>query len=159
VKSVNARETAERWFGGLTSGDINTAISCLDDKVEWINYKIEAGYNDLMPWIGTYHGVEAVMNSFRIFTSLVQVNKEELIKLVVDGDEAAGVIHEVSLVKETGLEFEIEFIQWLTIRDGKIVRWKSYTDPSPIIRALKPLAVKSIADFAKAKAGLKNSAS
>jgi ketosteroid isomerase-like protein len=154
----SAQDTAKRWFGGLTSGDINTALACLDANVEWINYRIEAGYNDLMPWIGTYHGVEAVLNSFRIFTSLVQVNKEELIKLVVDGDEAAGVIHEVSVVKETGLEFEIEFIQWLTIREGKIVRWKSYTDPSPILRALGPLAARSIADFAKAKAGTTNPA-
>jgi ketosteroid isomerase-like protein len=81
--------------------------------------------------------------------------KRRTLKLVVDGEEAAGVIHEISLVKDTGLEFEIEFIQWLTIRNGKIVRWKSYTDPSQIILALKPLAAKAIAGVARARSGLK----
>jgi ketosteroid isomerase-like protein len=36
-----------------------------------------------------------------------------------------------------GMNFEIEFVQWLKVGNGKIVRWKSYTDPAEIIRALK----------------------
>lgn len=154
MNESGTRQIAERWFGALTSGQIETALSCLDQNIEWVNYRIEPEYNDLMPWIGTYKGIDAVLDTFKIFGSLVQVRKEELMKLVVEGEEAAGVIHEVSLVKDTGLEFEIEFIQWLTIRDGKIIRWKSYTDPSPIVRALKPLAAKAIAGVARARAGV-----
>jgi uncharacterized protein len=150
------RAIANKWFGALSAGDIETAISCLDRNVEWINYRVEPEYNDLMPWIGTYKGVDAVVDTFKIFGSLVQVRKEELVRLVVDGEEAMGVIHEISLVSDTKLEFEIEFIQWLTIRDRKIVRWKSYTDPSPIIRALKPLAAKSVAGLARIRAGVKD---
>jgi ketosteroid isomerase-like protein len=52
-----------------------------------------------------------------------------------------GVLHERSTVKRTGMAFEIEFVQWLTVRDGKIVRWKSFTDPSQILRAIKGEAV------------------
>lgn len=109
-----------------------------------------------MPWIGTYKGVDAVVASFRMFGSLVEVQKEELVRLVVDGEEAAGVIHEISRVRDTGLQFEIEFIQWLTIRNGKIVRWKSYTDPSQIIRALQPLAAKAVAGVARTRAGVED---
>jgi hypothetical protein len=28
-------------------------------------------------------------------------------------------------------------VQWLTVRNREIVRWKSYTDPSSIISAMK----------------------
>lgn len=137
MDSQTTREVAETWFQALTSGDINRAVACLADDVEWINYKPVPGLNDIMPWIGTYHGVQEVMDSFRVFTSVVEVKREELVRLAVDGEEAAGVIYELSTVKETGLDFEIEFVQWLTIRGGKIVRWKSYTDPSPIIAAMR----------------------
>ncbi|MGP4109589.1 nuclear transport factor 2 family protein [Streptomyces sp. 4N509B] len=130
------REVAENWFEGLTTGDIDRALGCLADDVEWINYAVVPGYNDAMPWIGTYQGVDEVMETFRIFSSIVDVNHEELVTLVVDGENAMGVIYERSTVKETGRVFEIEFIQWLTVRDGRIVRWKSYTDPSEILRAL-----------------------
>lgn len=133
----STREVARQWFDALTRGDAETLFSLLADDVEWINYTIVPGMNDIMPWIGTYHGVEQVAKTFEIFIGLCDVQLEELVKLSVDGEEAAGVIHERSVVKATGLEFEIEFVQWLTVRNGKIVRWKSYTDPSPIIVALR----------------------
>jgi ketosteroid isomerase-like protein len=137
VNTPATRAVAEKWFNALTQGDVATALGCLDDNVEWINYTVVPGYNDAMPWIGTYRGLSQVKQTFQVFGSVVQVKKEELLKLLVEGDEAAGLIHEVSTVKATNVDFEIEFVQWLTIRAGKIVRWKSYTDPSTIIRALQ----------------------
>ena len=138
--SVNQKKTneiARKWFNAQTSGNFETAIDCLADDVEWINYTVVPGFNDIMPWIGTYYGIEKVVETFKIFTGLVEVKAEELLELVVEGENAVGVIHEQSLVKATGLEFDIQFIQWLTIRNGKIVKWKSYTDPSAIIAAMK----------------------
>jgi ketosteroid isomerase-like protein len=150
----STREVAQQWFDALTSGNGEAAMACLADDIEWINYRIAPGLNDIMPWIGTYRGKDKVAETFQIFLGLVEVKVEELVKMVVDGEEAAGVIHEISLVKETGREFEIEFIQWLTIRNGKIVRWKSYTDPSPIIEAMAPLSATAIARFAGRAAGI-----
>ncbi|MFF5212102.1 VOC family protein [Streptosporangium sp. NPDC000396] len=137
---ATTREVAERWFTALTSSDIDTALSCLAEDVEWINYTPVPGFNDDMPWIGTYRGPQAVLESFKVFTGLVDVKSEELTRLLVDGDEATGIIRERSVVRPTGMEFDIEFVQRLWISDGKIVRWKSYTDPSQIIRALRGTA-------------------
>ncbi|MFJ5261683.1 nuclear transport factor 2 family protein [Streptomyces sp. NPDC088387] len=131
------RKVAQQWFDALTGGDFETALNTLDENVEWINYTPIPGYNDDMKWIGTVQGREAVLGTLQIFTGAVDVKFEKLVNLVVDGTQAAGVIQEVSVVKETGVEFQIEFIQWLTVRNGRIVRWKSYTDPSSIIRALR----------------------
>ncbi|MGH3912501.1 MAG: nuclear transport factor 2 family protein [Pseudonocardiaceae bacterium] len=131
------RAVAQGWFDALTTGDIYTALTYLDEDVEFINYTPVPGYNDDMKWIGTHHGRDAAFASFGVFVDMCEVEVEELVALVVDGAEAMGVIHEISVVRETGLPFEIEFIQRLTIQGGKIVRWKSYTDPSPIIRAIR----------------------
>ncbi|ONK14134.1 nuclear transport factor 2 family protein [Streptomyces sp. MP131-18] len=131
------REVASGWFDALTGGDIERALGYLDEDVEWINYSPVPGFNDDMTWIGTCRGPVEVLESFQTFVGVVNVGSESLVRLVVDGEEAMGVIHETGTVKETGLPFEIEFIQWLTIRDGKITRWKSYTDPSQIIRAIR----------------------
>jgi ketosteroid isomerase-like protein len=137
IDEATTRSVAKKWFEGMTSGDPETAFTCLDENVEWINYKIVPGYNDIMPWIGTVYGIEEVSKTGVIFLGLVDVQLEELVELVVEGENAMGVIHEKSVVKATGIAFEIEFVQWLKVRNGKIVRWKSYTDPSEIIRALK----------------------
>ncbi|MCX4748313.1 ankyrin repeat domain-containing protein [Kitasatospora sp. NBC_01287] len=136
-QSAATRAVAERWFTALTGGDFATALDCLADDVEWINYAPVPGYNDDMAWIGTVHDKQGVLDSLGVFTGVCEVGKEELVKIAVDGENAVGVIHEESVVKATGLPFEIEFIQWLTVREGKVVRWKSYTDPSEIIRAIR----------------------
>ncbi|MFD0683463.1 nuclear transport factor 2 family protein [Actinomadura fibrosa] len=128
---------ARRWFDALTSGNIEAALDCLAPDIEWINYTPVPGFNTDMDWIGTYRGRDEVLRSFRIFTSRVEPLREELVRLAVQGDQAAGVIYEESVVKGTRRPFTIEFVQWLTVTDGQIVRWKSYTDPSPIIRALR----------------------
>jgi ketosteroid isomerase-like protein len=135
--TATTRAVAQKWFDGMTHHDPDSAFTCLDENVEWINYKIVPGYNDIMPWIGTVHGIEAVQKTGVIFLGLVDVQSEELLELVVEGENAMGIIHEKSVVKATGKAFEIEFVQWLKVRNGKIVRWKSYTDPSEIIRAME----------------------
>ncbi|MEU2737293.1 nuclear transport factor 2 family protein [Streptomyces sp. NPDC007095] len=132
----NTREVAEEWFAALTGGDTERALTFLADDIEWINYAPVPGYNDRMPWIGTYHGPAEVLDSLKVFLGVVDVGDERLVELIVEGDRAVGVLYEKSVVKETGQTFEIEFVQHLTVRDGKIVRWKSYTDPSQILRAI-----------------------
>lgn len=132
----STREVAEGWFAALTGGDAERAIGFLAEDIEWINYAPVPGYNDRMPWIGTYHGPADVLDSLKVFLGVVDVGEERLLELTVEGDRAVGVLHERSMVKETGQTFEIEFVQHLTVRDGKIVRWKSYTDPSQILRAI-----------------------
>jgi uncharacterized protein (TIGR02118 family) len=131
------RAVAEAWFSAMGKGEVESALDLLDPDVEFINYTPVPGYNTDMAWIGTYHGRDAAAASFGVFAEACEVRSEQLAHLVVDGDEAMGVIREVSVARNTGIEFQIEFIQRLTIRGGKIVRWQSYTDPSPIIRALR----------------------
>ena len=137
------RDVAKRWFAALTSGDFGTALGLLADDVEWINYRPVPGYNDDMKWIGTLHSSAEVADSVGVFAGQCEVVSEELLDLVVEGEKAAGIIHEISRVKETGIDFEIIFTHWLTVRDGRIVRWESHTDPSQIIRAIRGGAVAS----------------
>jgi hypothetical protein len=133
----STRAVAEGWVAALIAHDLDTALSLLAPDVEFINYTPIPGYNDDMRWIGTYHGREQVLASLKVFAGQCEVHDEKLVKLVVEGNEAMAVVHEISVARATGGEFEVEFIQWLTVRDGQIVRWKSFTDPSSIVRALR----------------------
>ncbi len=133
----STRDVAEAWFEALTSGQIERALGLMAPDVEFISHKPVPGINDEMAWIGTFRGRDAVRESFTIFLGLCEVQSEKLVALFVDGDEALGIIHERTLVTATGMEFETEFVQRLTVRDGRIVRWKTYDDPCGILRALR----------------------
>jgi ketosteroid isomerase-like protein len=133
----STRTVAETWVTALIEHDLDTALGLLATDAEFINYTPIPGYNDDMKWIGTYHGRAAVLASLKVFAGQCEVHDEKLVKLVVEGNEAMAVVHEISVARATGVEFEVEFIQWLTVRDGQIVRWKSFTDPSSIVRAIR----------------------
>ncbi len=137
VDDYTTYSVAIKWFDAMRVQDREVLIGCLDENIEWINYTKIEGMNDCMPWIGTYHGIEAVMQSFKVYLSVAEVKSEELISLIVSGEDATGIVREIATIKETQEDFEVEFVQWLKIQSGKIVRWKSYTDPSPIIKAMQ----------------------
>ncbi len=131
------RQVADRWFGALKSGDGAGALACLADDVTWINSPPDRGLSDIIPWLGEYHGRDAVAGTFVIWGELSEVRKFELRSLTIHGDEALAIVHEVALVKPTGLFYDIEFIQRLRIANDRIVMWKSYWDTSKGIAAFR----------------------
>lgn len=126
--AMGARGVAEKWFGLLKEGKGPEALACLDDNIVWINNPPDKGLSDIVPWLGEYHGIDAVRQSFVIWGGLSEVKNFELRKLVVDGDEVFAVVHEVATIKATGLNYDIEFIQRFRVTGNKIVFWKSYWD-------------------------------
>jgi len=128
---------ARAWFDALLRGDIEAAGALLAPDVRFINHTPVPGFNTDMTWIGTHTGRQAALDSFGVFTGVCDVQHEELVGLVVDGEEAMGIIHEISAVRSNGARFEIEFVQRLTVRDGRIVQWRSYSDSAAIVRALR----------------------
>jgi ketosteroid isomerase-like protein len=131
------RAVARAWFDALLRGDMETAGNLLAPDVRFINHTPVPGFNTDMAWIGTHVGRQAALDSFGVFIGVCDVRQEELVGLFVDGEDAIGIIHEVSAVRANGARFEIEFIQRLTVRNGHIVQWRSYSDSAAIVRALR----------------------
>lgn len=126
--SSGTRATAERWFSSLKAGRGQDALACLANDIVWVNNPPDKGLSDIVPWLGEFHGIDAVKQSFVIWGQLSEVKNFELRKLVVDGDEVFAVVHEVATIKATGLNYDIEFIQRFRVKDDRIVFWKSYWD-------------------------------
>lgn len=134
---ATSERIATEWFSALDRGDIDGAMGLLAPDVEWVNLPKVPGVSDIIPWLGTCHGVEEVLASFRARDAVTEVQLFEPGKLVVQGDQAFGTVHDISQIKSTGAQFDIEFATWMQIENGKIAKWKSYCDPSPIIAAFR----------------------
>ena len=132
---IETRAVAERWFNALDKGDMATALDCLHPEIVWINVpKIKDG-SEVIPWIGTAHGLQAVMRQFSTRDGIAEVQLFKPIDLVCEGDIAVGLVHDRTLVLATGITFDIIFATWMTVKSGKIRRWKSYCDTAPIVAA------------------------
>lgn len=136
------REVAEKWYNSLDSGDFDTAISCLAEDVIWRNIDPTQELSDIIPWIGTYHGVKEVLGSFDVWTKASRLLLENLITLVVQDEIAIGIYHERAQCLANNNIYEILVANQLKIQNGKIVEWQAYWDPSPLIAAYKDIQVK-----------------
>lgn len=141
MSQADTERVARAWFDALDRGDIDGAISLLDEKIEWQNLTPVPGVSDTVPWFGPIcHSVPEVLETFKVRNGVVDIKEFKPLNMIVQGDQAVGTIRDRATVKANGQEFSIEFASWLTVRNGKIVKWRSYCDPSPVIAAFKGIA-------------------
>ena len=136
MSQEDTQRVARAWFDALDRGDIPAAVTLLDDHIEWQNLSPVKGISDVVPWFGPVcHSVSEVAETFRVRDAVVSIKEFKPLNMVVQGEQAVGTIRDRAVVKATGQEFVIEFASWMTVRADKIVKWRSYCDPSPVIAA------------------------
>ncbi|MGD9156616.1 MAG: nuclear transport factor 2 family protein [Bacillota bacterium] len=133
------KEVAELWFQSLNKGDTQTAYGLIADDVEWENIPSTKGVSDVAPWLGKYKGKDNVIKSFDVWASKSRPNAFELYKLMAVDDEAIGFVHENATCIANENSYDLYVATYLKIRNEKIVSWRVYWDPSPLIQAYKNL--------------------
>jgi hypothetical protein len=113
-----AKDTLEKFYRAVASGDVPTALGLLDDNVEWTE---AAGF----PYAGTYHGPQAVLEG--VFT---RTGNEW------DGYEVVSLGTYSGTYKATGKNFSARFAHAVTVKDSKIVRFEQVVDSAEVNKAL-----------------------
>jgi len=134
---LSPRQVAEAWFSSLEQGNMQNAQALLDGNVVWENIPSTPGVSDLVPWLGTYHGVTAAMKSIEVWAKHARLLSFKLLRLIVDGREAVGIVHERGQVLANNNEYDVYVAENIRIEGGKITRYRVYWDVSPIIKALR----------------------
>ena len=134
---LSPRQVAEAWFSSLEQGKLQNAQALLDENVVWENIPSTPGVSDLAPWLGTYHGVPAAMKSIEVWAKHARLLSFKLLRLMVDGPEAVGIVHEHGQILANNNEYDVYVAENIRIEGGKITHYRVYWDISPIIRALR----------------------
>ncbi|TYR33550.1 hypothetical protein FY036_08260 [Mesorhizobium microcysteis] len=133
------REIAERYlkaaqgfYADPASPDTLAAIVDLfDEDVDWDI----PGDLRRVPWIGPRRGRAAVDRFFRELAARLEPRGFSLRSILADREEVAIVGDLASLVRETGRLIETPFAFLLTVRDGKIVRYRMLEDSFAVSQA------------------------
>jgi ketosteroid isomerase-like protein len=138
-KPLTPRQVAEAWFSNLERGNVSGAQALLDENVLWENIPATPGVSDLAPWLGTHHGVAEVMESINKWASYARLLSYRLVRLLVDGQEAVGIVHEHAQCLANKNEYDTYAAANLTIEDGRITHYRTYWDISPLIKAFQSI--------------------
>ncbi len=133
------RQVANQWFGSLGAGKFDDALSVVDPNVVWENIAPVPGVTDLAPWLGSYKGLPAVLDSFKVWGRYSKMLSMQVQDMVVEGDKAIAIVHEHAQCLANNNEYDLYVATQLVVGNGKIVKWKVWWDPSPLIKAYKNL--------------------
>ncbi len=135
--TLSPRQVAEAWFSSLEQGNLQNAQALLDENVVWENIPSTPGVSDSVPWLGTYHGVPVAMKSIEVWAKHARLLSFKLLRLIVDGPEAVGIVHEHGQILANNNEYDVYVAENITIEGGKITHYRVYWDVSPLIKAIR----------------------
>jgi uncharacterized protein len=127
--SVENVETMRQAAEAMISGDAETALDLLDPEIEW--HATVGGIDEGR----VYHGPEEVASAFADYFETwerIQLRADDYLDA---GDEDVVVLwHEVAKGRESGAIVETDTATVNTVRNGKIVRVRSYMDRAEALR-------------------------
>jgi ketosteroid isomerase-like protein len=118
-----------RLFAAFEQGDDEALLDTLSAEVEWY-------VPDVLPYGGTFHGVEQVRDYLELLSSFVERGTLDTVRMIEAGDHVV-VLGHWSSHTANGESFDSRFASILEVRDGKIVRLDSHLDTARILDAFQ----------------------
>ena len=113
-------------------GDMEGLISHYTDDVDWEIY----GPTSSVPTAGHYKGKEALMGFFGKVNDLLESDKFEIQEYVAQGNTVVAIGEYTWTSRVTGKIFDAHFTHAVTVNDGKISRFREYTDTAAAAEAM-----------------------
>jgi ketosteroid isomerase-like protein len=125
-------------YASFGRGDIQSLLDSLDENVEWI-----LPGEGLIPQAGIYHGRDGVARFFQPLSETTEFSAFEPGEFIAQGDYVIALGTYKGSAKATGRSFEANWAMSFVIRDGKVVKFREYTDTGAIAPAFVASAAAS----------------
>src|SRR6187455_2164154 len=119
-------------YAAFGRGDVNAILALLDENVEWEGVK---GTEGVAPHAGKRQGKAAVGQFFQQLGSTLDFQLFEPREFVAQGDSVVAIGRYKATVKATKKVSESDWVMVFNFRNGKIVRFREFTDSAAVIRA------------------------
>jgi ketosteroid isomerase-like protein len=121
-------------YAAFSRRDIPGLLALLAEDVEWHIPGVG------LPLAGTYRGPNGVASFFQKLALDVEILEFEPREFVAEGDRVLVVGWERAKVKATNRAFELDWVMAFTVRNGKITKFREYTDTQAVAAAYESTA-------------------
>jgi ketosteroid isomerase-like protein len=144
MSEASNTQVAKDAFAAFLRGDVTAILDLLDEGVEWEAVK---GTEGVAPHAGLRRGRSAVEGFFRQVNETIAFDAFEPLEFVAQGNTVVAIGRYSGQVKPTGGPFSCDWVMAFTLRNGKIVRFREWTDSAQLAGAF---GVKAVAPAAYA---------
>jgi len=134
---MNAQENKQliqKMLAEFAEGSADTFLALLADDVV---FELPTIPEDSYKLESTYRGREGILELLSALGELSETLVFQPYDFIAADDKVVVLLNEKSRAKPTGREFEQDFVQLWTLRDGKIVHCKMWEDTYAIWAAYK----------------------
>jgi uncharacterized protein len=118
-------EVVRRNYKAFVEGDLSTFRELLHEEVEVTYAPTYAG----IPWAQhSWRGRGEALQAVKLITDQLEFEVFEPDEFIAGNDSVVVLGHERCRVKTTGRVVEAKWVQVFTLRDGKISRFREYSD-------------------------------
>ena len=116
-------EIVKKVYEAFARRDINSILDLLSSEVEWGEPE-----NPFNPAAGTRYGHKGFLEWSNIGQEAEEILELELKKFLADDDTVAVVGYTKCLAKPTGKIYETDFVNLVTLNNGKVIRFREFFD-------------------------------
>ena len=127
-------QTVKDAFAAFQRGDVAGVLALVDDQVEWHGVK---GTEGVAPHAGLRVGRAAVGEFFAQLGSTTRFRVFEPREFVAQGDQVVVVGYYEVDVTRTQQSIATDWVMVFTVRNGRIVRFREWTDSAQLVRAFQ----------------------
>ncbi len=139
MSEVQNTQSVKDAYAAFGRGDVDAILALVDEGIEWEGVK---GAEGVAPQAGLRRGKAAVGGFFQLVGSTLDFQAFEPKEFVAQGDAVVAIGSYKTTVKATKRQTVSDWTMVFNFRNGKIVRFREFTDSAAVIRAYgAPLAV------------------
>ena len=121
--SEQNKAIVQQVYSNFKTGNIEGLLNLLTDNISWELPEIES-----VPFAGKRTGRASVGEFFKIVATSQETLAFEPRELIADGEKVVSLGNYEWRVKANGRKFAADFAHVFTIRNGKVVAFKEFTD-------------------------------
>jgi ketosteroid isomerase-like protein len=125
-------QVVQEAYAAFLRGDIPGVLALVDDQIDWHAIK---GAEGAAPHAGARHGRDGVATFFSQLAATTRFNRFEPREFIAQGDQVAVIGDYAATVTTTGREIASDWVMVFTLRDGRITRFREWTDSAGVVRA------------------------
>lgn len=125
-------QVVKNAYAAFQRGDIGGVLATLDDSIEW---HAVIGTEGVVPHAGVRRGLNGVGEFFSILGTTTDFQAFEPQEFIAQGDQVAVVGKYKAKVKPTAKTIESGWVMIFTFKNGKIARFREFTDSAQLVRA------------------------
>jgi ketosteroid isomerase-like protein len=127
---MDAKDVVRSHYDALQRRDMIAALSMIDEDIVWTF----AGPPSI-PFAGRWVGLSGVREFFHRLRTSVEIREFQVERIVADGQSVLVLGRERFVVRATGKQWSVRWVQIHEVRAGRIVRFDEYTDTATIAAA------------------------